>query len=605
MMNRGAGLYGLTKRVLSWAGYATLSLGLIACGGDSDDSHQVAENSKITIFHTNDHHSYLDGSSYDLTIGGVNTRVELGGFARIAAAVKAQRDEKSLVLNSGELAGTLYFSLFGGEPDFKLFNALGLDAYQLGNHEFDEGEQRLRKLIDMANFPVLSSNLRPTPASPLFGAPIKPYLIKEINGEKIGVIGVIKVAKTVGSSMVTEAVEFFDEVESVRRNVKELQAQGINKIVVLSHLGFKEDQELASKVAGIDVIIGGDTHDLLDSTGELSRLGLQPSGDYPTVQTDLEGKKVYIAQAWAHAYGVGRLDVEFDSKGDVVSATGNMQLLIDEPFQVKGTDGKFHAPTAEQTAAIKSSVQASRTLRLQPPDPAVTALLAPYTTELDNFRTRNIGEVLENMSYDRIPTAFQAGQKPTGSYAAHVVADSFLKFSPTSDIAIQNAGGVRTQFLSGAFSVADAYTMLPFSNTVGTIVISGAEVIAVLEDATEYALNSTSSGAFPYASHLRFDVTKGGIKGQRISNVEVKDRVSGLWSPIDLNKAYKVVTNSFTAMGKDGYTTFEKAIAADPSIYEDTHIEYAVPLVEYFTRHLKDGKLETLNWSEFSLKSVR
>lgn len=596
-------MFSMTSgRAIALASLLFAGVGLTGCDGDDPAPRG---NTALTILHTNDHHSYLDGASYDLTVGGEPVRVQLGGMSRVAGAIKALKNDHSIVLNSGELNGTLYFSLFKGKADFDVFNEMGLDAYEIGNHEFDEGEATLNGLIQRAKFPVLGGNVQPTAASPLYGAALRPYIIKEVQGEKIGVIGVLKVSKTVGSSMVTDAVHFQEEVQSVRDNVAALEKQGVNKIIVLSHLGYDGDIDLASKVSGIDVIIGGDTHDLLDTTGELKTLGLAPTGEYPTIKKAPDGKNVYIAQAWEYAHGVGHLEIEFTPQGDVVTAKGNIHLLVDEPFQVKNTAGTFVNASAEKTQALRNTFGALKTVRLQTPDPAVEKVIQPYRTELTTFQTKVIGSVAETQPFDRIPSAFGAGQKPTGSYAAYVVADSFLKYMPKADIAIQNAGGVRTQFLQGAFSVADAYTMLPFSNTIATITITGAEVVSVLEDAAEYALNTTSTGAFPYASHLRYDVNKSAAKGSRILNVEVRNRQTGLWSAINPTAKYKVVTNSFTALGKDGYTTFATAIAANPSVQENFEVAYVVPLIEYFTNHLTGNALPALDWTNYCLKSVR
>lgn len=559
---------------------------------------------ELQILHTNDHHSHLDGSNQDIVLDGTTYRVEMGGFSRLAALIEDMRTDNTLVLNSGELNGTLYFSLFQGEPDFKLFNALGIDAYQIGNHEFDEGEQVLADLIELAEFPVLGANVHPTPASPLAASEILPYIIKEIDGERVAVLGVLKVEKTVNSSMVTDAVEFTEETETVRETIADLEGQGIDKIIVLSHLGYKEDKKLAAEVSGIDVIIGGDTHDLLDSTGELAEMGLEVDGKYPTIVQSPDGNPVYIVQAWEMAHGLGVLNLTFDDAGEVTDASGNILLPVDRPFQRLGEDEEFVELDQAGEADLLATIEDMATLVLQEPDAEVAAILEPYTNELEEFRSQDLGTIAQTMPFERIPTAFESGETPTGSYAAHVVADSFLVYLPQADIAIQNAGGVRTEFLSGPFTVADAYTMLPFSNTVATLTMTGEQVVAVLEDAADYALNSGSTGAFPYASHLRFDADLGAAKGERILNVEVKDRDTGEWAPIDPEASYRVVTNSFTALGKDGYDTFAEVIAADPAAHEDSSVAYVVPLIEYFSDHLDGGALPPLDADDYSLKSV-
>ncbi len=547
----------------------------------------------ITILHTNDHHSYLEGQSfnlnldYDPAIAGAETvRLDLGGFARIANEISSLRDDNTLVLNSGELNGTLYFSLFKGEVDFKVFNEVGLDAYALGNHEFDEGEGRLAELIEMANFPIVCANIHPTSASPLYGSNIQPYIIKEIEGERVAVLGVLKVEKTVESSLVTDAVQFTNEIETVRETVAELEKQGINKIIVLSHIGYTFDQQLASEVTGIDAIIGGDTHDLLDSTGEMVEMGLAISGEYPTIVNNPHGKPVYIAQAWQYARGLGVLELSFDKHGHVTEAEGNIELLVGGPYQVNQT-GSWTEATPAQAAGISLAIESMDTIKEVAPSLAVESIIAPYKAELEVFRLQEIGTVSTFMPYTRIPTGFVAGEVPTGSYAAHVVADAFLKYLPNVDVAIQNSGGVRTAFTDGVFTVADAYTMLPFSNTVVTIDMTGQDIINVLEEAVAYALGSGSTGAFPYASHLRYDIVKSTAFGSRVLNVEIKDRATGIWSNINPGIEYKVATNSFTALGKDGYDTFAAVRAANPDAFVESDVVYVVPLIEYFNEELE------------------
>jgi len=565
---------------------------------------------KIKILHTNDHHSYLEGQrfslklDYDLMSPGAETvQVDLGGFGRIANEISQRRDDGTLVLNSGELNGTLYFSLFKGEVDFKVFNAVGLDAYALGNHEFDEGEGRLAELIQMANFPIVSANVIPTSASPLYGANIQPYIIKEIEGQRVAVVGVLKVEKTVNSSLVTDAVKFTDEIETVRMTVAELELQGINKIIVLSHIGYDFDQQLASQVAGIDAIIGGDTHTVLDSTGELNNMGLTVEGAYPTVVNNPNGQPVYIAQAWQYARGLGVLELSFDKFGHVTEAEGNIELLVGGPYKVREA-GSWKLATIEQENSISAAISQLDTVKEIAPSALVESIIAPYKAELEVFKLQDIGSVSAFMPFTRIPASFAAGEVPTGSYAAHIVADAFLKYLPKADVAIQNSGGVRTAFNEGIFTVADAYTMLPFSNTLVTFKMSGQEIVNVLEEATAYALGSGSTGAFPYASHLRYEVVKSAATGSRIQNVDVKDRVTGTWSAINYTAQYTVATNSFTGLGKDGYNTFAAVRAANPSAFTETDVVYVVPLIEYFSQELTGQILPSLNLDDYCLTSV-
>jgi len=589
-----------------------LCLLLAACGGDSDPTpEQQAAPLSLQVLYTNDHHSYFEGQSQDLALdyddsqpGSESVRLSLGGFPRIITAINEYRDDNTLVLNNGELNGTLYFSLFKGEVDFKVFNTLGLDAYQLGNHEFDEGEAHLRDLLETVNFPVITGNIRPTVDSPLFGSDIKPYVVKEIDGEKVAVIGVLKVEKTRESSLVTDAVEFDDEILSVRDHIYTLKDKGINKFIVLSHLGYEFDQVLAESVRDIDVIIGGDTHNVLDSTGEIAAMGLEVDGDYPTVVQDPDGKPVYIVQAWEYAKALGRLDIEFDAQGVVTDIDGNIELLVGGPYQVQDAGGAWVTADQDQTDSINSVIDGLTTVRTADESQDILDILAPYKEQMESFKQETLGQVTELMPFERIPAPFNTGEPPTGSYAAHVVADAFLKYLPKADVAIQNAGGVRAPLHDGPFTVADAYDILPFSNTVVTIDMTGAQIVKVLNEALDYAQGiSASTGAFPYSAGLRYDAVLGAPEGTGIQNVEVRDD-SGNWAPIVDSQTYSVATNSFTGQGKDGYDTFAEVQATGPDAFEDSNVTYVVPLLEYFREVLPNQTLPVLDPNAYCLKSV-
>lgn len=602
---------------------------LSGCVDDSsDNSTEEHKAVSLNIIHTNDHHSYLDSSTYDLTIDGVVTRVEMGGFARLSTIIAEERNDHSIVVNSGELNGTLYFSLFKGKPDFEVFNELELDGYTLGNHEFDEGDAGLAELIDMANFPILSSNMSPKAESPLYEVKdkIKPYVIKEIEGEKIGIIGILKVEKTKNSSLVSDDVTFSDEIETAKKMVAELEAQGVNKIVLVSHVGYYNDILLAEQVPGLDVIVGGDTHSLLGDTEELAQIGLAPSyandqtgpfdgyshddiakmdglGKYPTKVTGPAGDPVYVVTAWSYAYALGVLNVDFDADGKVEKADGNIIIPVSDTFQRKNESATFVEVGEDVKTQIMTAISASPILTVAGLDSAVDALLAPYRAKLEEAKTEVVGSITETMVNTRIPTAFAAGQTPTGSYAGQVVAEAFRSTNPAIDVAIQNVGGVRANLLAGEITMAQVIEVLPFSNTIVMIEMKGSDIVKVLNEGAYYSLHSGSTGAFPVAAGLRFDVFLSGGEYEVIKNVEVQDRSTGTWSAISDDTVYTVATNSFTAQGKDNYLTFKNVRDADSTVFEDTYILYYVPLVDYI-KGMPDKVLPALDLSTYCLKSV-
>ncbi len=580
----------------------------------------------LRILHTNDHHSHLDGAAFDLSLDGVRTRLTLGGFSRIVTVIDQERTPNAIVLNSGELNGTLYFSVYKGEPDFLVFNALGLDAYALGNHEFDEGDERLAQLIELADFPIVSSNALPEPASPLYRVrdQILPYVVREIEGERVGIIGILKVEKTKNSSLVSEDVSFTPEIETAAQMVQELEAQGVDKIVLLSHVGYFNDLAIAKAVAGIDVIVGGDSHSLLGDADELAQIGLAPIvsnqtgpfagssheglealdlGAYPTVVQGPTGDPVLVVTAWEYAKALGILDVTFDADGLVTGYEGSIVLPVEGPFLQPDSENQLVAVEDGAEVAILGAIEASPLLRLTSPDASVEALLEPYREGIEAIKVEPIGTVEVTLGNARIPEPFAAGETPTGSLAAFVVAQAFRETNPAIDVAIQNAGGVRTEFLSGPFTVGDAIAALPFSNTIVMLEMTGESIVTVLNQAAHYSLHTGSTGAFPYAAGLRYDVDLGGADGEVILNVEVQERASGTWAPIDPERVYTVATNSFTALGRDNYLEFAAVREANPAGYEDTFINYFLPLKQYIER-LPGGLLRPIDVAEYSLKSV-
>jgi len=553
-------------------------------------------------------------------------RTPASGPSGVVTIIDEERTPNAIVLNSGELNGTLYFSVYKGEPDFLVFNALGLDAYALGNHEFDEGDERLAELVELANFPIVSSNALPEPASPLWRVrdQILPYVIREVEGERIGIIGILKVEKTKNSSLVSEDVAFTPEIETAARMVAELEAQGVDKIVLLSHVGYFNDLAIALAVPGIDVIVGGDSHSLLGDAAELGEIGLAPIvtnqtapfadsshdgvealdlGAYPTVVQGPTGDPVLVVTAWEYAKALGILDVTFDANGLVTGYQGSIVLPVEGPFSQPNAENQLVAVEAEAEAAILAAIEASPLLRLTSPDASVEALLEPYREGIEAIKVEPIGTVEVTLDNTRIPEPFAVGETPTGSYAAFVVSQAFRETNPAIDVAIQNSGGVRTPFLSGPFTVGDAIAALPFSNTIVMLEMSGASIVKVLNQAAHYALHTGSTGAFPYAAGLRYDVDLTGAEDAVILNVEVQERATGVWGPIDPERVYTVATNSFTALGRDNYLEFAAVREANPAGFEDTYINYFLPLKQYIER-LPGGVLPPIDLADYSLKSV-
>jgi 5'-nucleotidase/UDP-sugar diphosphatase len=555
----------------------------------------------LTILHVNDHHSNLEPhKNFALKLDGQPTTVELGGFARVATVIRerAARGGAVLKVHAGDAnTGTLFNTVFEGEADAAAMNAVCFDTFTLGNHEFDASDAGLAKFLGFlradakCKTPVLSANVTPAAGTPLRaadGTPVfQPYTVRQVGGVAVGIIGVTVKQKTVASSRPLPSTRFDDEVEATRAAIAALKAQGVRHIVVASHIGYGNERLLASRLPEVDVVIGGDSHTLLGEP--LKAFGLPAQGPYPTLEKNADGDTVCIAQAWEYSKAVGVLDVRFDAQGRIAGCGGEAIVPIGRDFKrdKKPLDADAQAALLQRLAAVPAGTSA---LRVVEPDPAVAALIESYRKRLDSAMSGRIGAAPQPLCHVRVPGA-QATPAcgPHGSDTAQWVAQAFLDAARRADVALQNAGGVRTGVPAGDISYDTAYKVLPFANTLVELEMTGAEIVATLEDGVSNWFDAAASGfrgsdgSHPYAAGMRWSLNLDAPKGQRFTAVEVRDRASGRWAPIDPARKYVLVTNDFIASGRDGYVTLGK-VWADKSRSVDTGLYYTQTFVEAITR---------------------
>ena len=219
----------------------------------------------LVIMHTNDTHSQIDPYSY-------KKDVNVGGFLRREAAIREIRAENpnTLLLDAGDFSqGTPYFNFFKGYVEVRLMNAMGYDAATLGNHEFDNGSAALAARLKTADFPVVCANYQFS--NKKLAKVIKPYVIIERVGMRIGIFGLGVDLNGYTAPQIAREVTYLSPFICARNMVEELQKQRCDFIVCLSHLGVDtnkvdNDFELARQVPGIDVIVGGHSHEELKDT---------------------------------------------------------------------------------------------------------------------------------------------------------------------------------------------------------------------------------------------------------------------------------------------------------------------------------------------------
>jgi 5'-nucleotidase/UDP-sugar diphosphatase len=476
----------------------------------------------LSIMHTNDTHAHLDH------------------VAKRVTAIKEVREEKpeALLVDAGDVfSGTLYFNEFKGQADLKFMNLVKYDAMTFGNHEFDlgstsEGHQALADFVKGAQFPFVSSNIDFTKDPNLNGlyndaitsnpenGKIYNGIIKEVNGEKIGLFG-LTTEETKDISSPGEVV-FEDYIEEAKKAVAEFEKQGINKIVAITHIGFDDnpfydnDLELAKLVDGIDVIVGGHSHTKLDQPIVIDKDENGAEKD-PTV----------IVQAYQYSEYLGTLDVEFDEKGKVVGQVGQFIKLADKKE-----------------------------------DPEAAEILKEYSSKIEEIKNTETGaiavEELENPrdGGDITKPSVRKNETPLGNLITDGMLSKAKEFNPNTVIAMQNGGGIREAIPAGPITLGEIMTVLPFGNTLATIKLTGAEMKAALEHSVSKA--PSESGGFLHVSGMKFTYDSSLPIGSRVLTVEIKGN-DGSYTALNESMEYIIATNAFTAKGGDGYEVFKKA----------------------------------------------
>lgn len=379
----------------------------------------AADAQTLTILHTNDTHSQIDPTSMPENLGGVARRKVLIDSIRAKAPA-------SILVDAGDaVQGSMFFTLFGGEVEQKLINALGYDIQILGNHEFDNGMDDLARNYALAAPTLLASNydLRYTPLKGLF----KPYYIKEVDGKRVGFFalnidpsGLIDDTNWVG-------LRYLDTLEAANAMAWYLKnVEHTDMVVAVSHIGYEtnsgpDDREVAKKTRNIDVIIGGHSHTLIDP-----------------------------ASSMVHAFNL-------DGDTVVIAQTGNKGRYLGEVKLDLGS-GKATSTLFPVDSHLDAKV-----------DGSVEAIVAPYRMRVDSISSIKIGKA----SVD-----FPQGSDRLLNWLSDYVKLRGEEIAGTPvDLSIMNKGGIRNSISKGVVTKGNIMTMLPFDNRIVVIDIAGNDLI--------------------------------------------------------------------------------------------------------------------------------
>ncbi|MDW6025057.1 5'-nucleotidase C-terminal domain-containing protein [Mesorhizobium sp. BAC0120] len=468
----------------------------------------------LNILHINDWHSRIESNNkFESTCSAEEEGKGecFGGAARLITALKQERDRLSgqnvIFLDAGDnFQGSLFYTTYKGKAESEFLNQMKPDAMTLGNHEFDDGEDAIAPFLDVAMFPVTTANVKPNAQSKL-GDHVKSSVVLEIGGQKIGIVGgltndVVDIASP-GPNITIE-----DDVKAITAEVEKLKAEGVNKIIALTHIGYNRERDVIAKIPGIDVVVGGHSHSLLSNTDP------KAEGPYPTMVDNPDGYKVPVIQAASYSKYLGEIKVVFDDNGVVKEATG-APILLDKSIT---------------------------------PDPAVLARIKELGAPIEELKAKEVSETTAPIDGSR--DNCRARECEMGNLVSDAVLDRVK--GQGVEIVFTNGGGLRASIDQGVVTMGEVLTVLPFQNTVATFKITGKDVVDALENGVSQI--EDGAGRFAQVAGLKYAFDKSQPAGSRVSDVQVME--NGVWTPVDSGKTYLAATNNYVRQGGDGYKVF-------------------------------------------------
>ncbi|MHA7582916.1 5'-nucleotidase C-terminal domain-containing protein [Paenibacillus vandeheii] len=467
---------------------------------------------EVHLIGINDLHGQLDTTS-------VISDKKAGSAPILATYLKEAQAkyEHSLLFHNGDSVGASapVSSLDRDEPTMEWMNMMGFDVASLGNHEFDQGIAALKAQIfggldpkegkvthAGAKFDYVNANVIETSTGKTL---IKPYVIKELGGVKIGFIGLVtKATPAKVSPSGTAGVRFLsaeEEVEAVNKYAKELQDQGVETIVVLAHdpattkegVTTGEAADLAKALPAdspVDVIVAGDNHAL--ANGEVN------------------GKLIVQAYSYGTAFEDIKLMID-PATGDVTEKSATITTTFQEGVK----------EDTESLAIIKKSLDKH---------PELTKPVGTTDGSVTRTDAYNNEAALGNLIADSMREA------------------DFGDKASAADFAFMNPGGIRADLPKGDVTFADLAKIQPFGNTLVKLELTGEQIKTLLQQQW-----GTNADGTPNTKTLQIS----GLKYTADFNKPVAERVTGLTleddTPIDPAKTYTAVVNNFMAAGGDNY----------------------------------------------------
>ena len=386
-----------------------------------------------------------------------------GGLARVLTLRKQIMTESphALFLLAGDtISPSIESNTYQGRQMIDAWNASGLDYATFGNHEFDFGPDVLRERMRESHFKWLAANVIDKKTGKLFGDTPE-FIIREFEGVKVGLFGIV-LQETLQTSRPGPDVDILDPCATAARVIPKIHSAGAQVIVALTHLSMGDDKKLA-RCSGVDVIIGGHEHTLLESM----------SGHAP------------IFKMTSDARELGRIDL------NISKSTGQLESIDWQVIPV--------------TEVVKS-------------DPAFASLDQKYGSLLKSLEQR-VGRT--DVDLDVKSANVRTRETNMGDF----VADSFRQ-ALGADVALVNGGSIRADTIikPGILTKRDVLSVLPFNNRVVKLQVSGAVIRAALEHGVATAVEEAQPGRFPQVSGMRYAFDTSRKAGERITSVTINGK---------------------------------------------------------------------------------
>jgi len=386
-----------------------------------------------------------------------------GGVARLLTLKKIIQKESpnTLFLLSGDTISPSVESItYKGAQMIDSWNMAQLDYSTFGNHEFDFGPDVLRQRMQESKFKWLAANVIDKKTGQPFGN-AQAYVVREFDGVKVAIFG-LTLEETKVTSRSGPDVEFLNPCETAKQVVKEIHDHGIKTVIALTHLSMSEDKEVA-RCAGVDVIIGGHEHSLLESV----------SGGAPIFKMTADGREL------------GQIDL------NISKSTGAVESI----------DWKI-IPVTNQI----------------PDDPEFAVINRKYGKLLKEL-SQLVGRT--RVELDARSAAGRRQETNIGDF----ISDAF-RTATGADVAVLNGGSIRADEIikAGPLTRREVLSLLPFKNKVVKVEVSGAVLRQVLEHGVARSAEDAEPGRFPQVSGIRYTFDARRPAGSRIVDVSINGK---------------------------------------------------------------------------------